>query len=160
MLVGEHKPSNQQITIQKENRQMLVEEHKPNNRRLTIKVVMLVSLLGLVIGIGALAMGVSAAAPPSLPTKEVVTTSTDSAANNAPNVPLESLLNKDGTLKLKTGFTGSVDPAGWKMETGPNGRPRFVKAGEQQGQQQAATKPRSATSSPMVSGDENWDDRF
>src|SRR5205085_2620924 len=68
------------------------------------------------------------------------------------------LLNEDGSLNLKQGFAGSVDPTGWKMETGPNGQPRFVRAGEQQ--QPAAAKPRSATSSPMAPGDENWDSRF
>src|SRR5207237_6392188 len=47
---------------------------------------------------------------------------------------------------------------GWSMVVGPNGQPRFVKTGKQG--QQATAKPRSATSSPLAPGDENWDDRF
>src|SRR5207253_9187329 len=75
-----------------------------------------------------------------------------------PAKPLESLLNKDGTLNLKSGFSGSLDSKGWHMETGPGGQPRFVRAGEQP----AEAKPRLAASSfsPLVAGDENWDDRF
>src|SRR5438874_11354658 len=86
-----------------------------------------------------------------------------------PTTPLERVLNKDGTLKLSTGFSGSVDPKGWRMQTGPNGQPRFIKSDEQQQypqqQQHAPAKPRSTTSStsspsPLAAGDENWDDRF
>ena len=40
--------------------------------------------------------------------------------------PLAGLLNPDGTLNLSTGFTGSVDPCGWQMQTGKDGRPVFV----------------------------------
>jgi len=76
-----------------------------------------------------------------------------------PATPLEKVLNNDGTLNLNTGFSGSVDPKGWRMDTGPNGQPRFVKS---DAQQPPPAKPRSATSplSPLAPGDENWDDRF
>src|SRR5437762_361082 len=33
-----------------------------------------------------------------------------------PARPLERVLNKDGTLNLSTGFSGSADPKGWRME--------------------------------------------
>ncbi len=85
-----------------------------------------------------------------------------------PTTPLERVLNKDGTLKLSTSFSGSVDvdPKGWRMQTGPDGKPRFVKSDEQQQRQQRQqhlpAKPRSSPSSPspLTAGDENWDDRF
>jgi hypothetical protein len=35
--------------------------------------------------------------------------------------PLETLLNPDGTLGLTTGFSGSLDPGGWRMEHAPDG---------------------------------------
>src|SRR3954451_17959999 len=83
-----------------------------------------------------------------------------------PATPLERVLNKDGTLDLSTGFSGSIDPKGWRMETSPNGEPRFVKSDDQQQQQQPPpAEPRSTTStpsslSPLAPGDENWDPRF
>jgi hypothetical protein len=58
--------------------------------------------------------------------------------------PLKSLLNPDGTLKNTTGFTGSLNTAGYRMETAPGGAPRFV--------------PTSAPAA--VPADSNWDDRF
>src|SRR5207249_2304042 len=42
--------------------------------------------------------------------------------------PLAGLLNPDGTLNLSTGYAGSLDPTGWRMETAAGGRPRFVPA--------------------------------
>jgi K319L-like, PKD domain/Secretion system C-terminal sorting domain len=70
-----------------------------------------------------------------------------------PKVPLEQMLNRDGTLDLNKGFHGSLDPTGWQMTTGPNGEPRFVPAG-------AAQQTGGATQIMTVPGDENWDDRF
>ena len=43
--------------------------------------------------------------------------------------PLSDLLNADGTLDLSTGYTGSLDPAGWRMEAGAGSAPRFVSSG-------------------------------
>src|SRR5437867_12733659 len=40
--------------------------------------------------------------------------------------PLADLLNADGTLNLNTGYAGSLDPRGWRMENSSGGRPRFV----------------------------------
>src|SRR5581483_10190794 len=67
--------------------------------------------------------------------------------------PLERLLRPDGTLDLATGFSGSLDPAGWQMETGPDGAPRFVPAGGTAG---GAERPAAAA----TPGDEYWDNRF
>src|SRR5574341_802558 len=70
-----------------------------------------------------------------------------------PKVPLEQLLNRDGTLDLKSGFRGSLGPAGWQMTTGPNGEPRFVATNAEQ-------KNDGDTQLMAVPGDENWADRF
>jgi hypothetical protein len=47
-------------------------------------------------------------------------------SSNQPLQPLEKLLNPDGTVDLTTGFTGTLDPKGFTMSTGPNGEPRFI----------------------------------
>jgi hypothetical protein len=69
-----------------------------------------------------------------------------------PKVPLEQLLNRDGTLNLENGFRGSLDPTGWQMTTGPNGEPRFVPA--------SAAQPSGGAQLMTVPGDANWDGRF
>ena len=46
-----------------------------------------------------------------------------------PTTPLEKLLKEDGALNLNTGFTGSLDPAGWEMTASLGEQPRFVRAG-------------------------------
>lgn len=68
-------------------------------------------------------------------------------------VPLEQLLNSDGTLNLESGIQGSVDRAGWQMVTSPNGKPRFMPA---------STAQQAVSSAQFMAtpGDENWDDRF
>jgi hypothetical protein len=63
------------------------------------------------------------------------------------SIPLGSLLEPDGALNLDKGFTGSVNPSGWKMAPGPGGKPRFVPAAQQ-------------TGVPSDSADAAWDDRF
>src|SRR6476469_3383619 len=60
-------------------------------------------------------------------------------AATLPGRPLAELLNPDGTLNLGTGFNGTLDLAGWQLEGGLGGPPRFV---------------------PAAPGDENWDARF
>ncbi|MGC9399620.1 MAG: hypothetical protein ACP5HM_10855 [Anaerolineae bacterium] len=62
--------------------------------------------------------------------------------------PLESLLNADGTLNLETGFTGSLDPSGWRMTYTADGAPRFVPARSQIGPQAA------------IGADSDWDGSF
>jgi hypothetical protein len=37
--------------------------------------------------------------------------------------PLQALLNADGSLDLTTGFAGTLDPAGWRLEVAPDGAP-------------------------------------
>src|SRR5213080_3252807 len=46
--------------------------------------------------------------------------------------PLGSLLNEDGTVNLKTGFSGSLDSKGWEMVSRPGEQPRFMRAGSKQ----------------------------
>ena len=109
-----------------------------------------IALLALILGVSALLLGLSA---------NGVLAGAPTPATNSPHLtspmpaqPLETLLNKDGTLNLASGFTGSLDPTGFRMSADPNEPPRFVKTGDQQ----AAPQPRSAASSPMSPGDENW----
>jgi len=63
------------------------------------------------------------------------------AATAAAGHPLADLLNADGTVRLDSGYSGSLDPAGWQLQPG-SGAPRFV------------------PQAPQVAGDENWDSRF
>ena len=70
-----------------------------------------------------------------------------------PLTQLNSLLNADGTLNLSTGFSGSVDVHGWAMQTGADGRPRFVRTPEVKGN----VPPLKPDASP---NDEFWDGRF
>src|SRR5207302_6715313 len=56
-----------------------------------------------------------------------------------PERPLAELLNSDGMMNLNTGYSGTLNPAGWQLSGGLDGSPRFV---------------------PTAPGDENWDDRF
>lgn len=65
-----------------------------------------------------------------------------------PSLPLERILNQDGSLNLKNGFQGSLNAAGWTMITGPSGDPRFARADSAQFQPTA------------VPEDVHWDDRF
>jgi len=39
--------------------------------------------------------------------------------------PLTDLINPDGTLDLTTGFSGALDPTGWRVEYAPDGGPVF-----------------------------------
>jgi hypothetical protein len=51
-----------------------------------------------------------------------------SEASSQRGAPLKEFLNPDGTVKTNTGFSGSLDPNGWKMRYGPSGEPRFIEA--------------------------------
>ncbi len=57
--------------------------------------------------------------------------------------PLGKLLNSDGTINLASGFSGSLDARGFRMEHTASGAPRFVPAAQTVG-----------------GGDENWDAQF
>jgi len=63
--------------------------------------------------------------------------------------PLETILNSDGTINLNTGYSGTLDPRGWRMTTDHYGRPRFTRSGE----------PISASVASKPD-DDQWDSRF
>lgn len=67
-----------------------------------------------------------------------------------PKIPLERILNPDGTVNLSSGIQGTLDPKGWRMTVDHHGRPRFVQANGTFGVASVASKP----------GDDQWDDRF
>ncbi|HET6261610.1 MAG TPA: hypothetical protein VFG99_05155, partial [Chloroflexia bacterium] len=75
------------------------------------------------------------------------------APNPQASVPIENMLNKDGTLKLDTNFAGSLDPTGWLMEAGETGQPRFVRGTIPDG-------PKGGINTSRVPGDEKWDSSF
>jgi hypothetical protein len=68
-------------------------------------------------------------------------------------MPLEKVLNPDGTFDLSKGFNGSVDPRGWRMVKGKNGEPRFVS-------DKSASSISVSQQSGSAVGDENWDNQF
>src|SRR3954451_11496702 len=67
---------------------------------------------------------------------------------------LGNALNADGTLKA--GVSGSLDPRGWRMTTGPHGEPRFMRTSTSGAAQSSA----SSIATAPVAADVNWDDRF
>lgn len=84
-----------------------------------------------------------------LPFKSGKATSVRSAAAGATakaarsGQPLKNVLNSDGSLNLATGFSGSLDVRGYRMEYGTNGTPRFA-----------------PTATALAPGDEYWDSQF
>lgn len=77
----------------------------------------------------------------------------DRTSPGQPVRPLKSLLNADGTLNLKSNFSGSLDARGWKMIPNRNAEPRFVL------QDQAGTRS-SQIAAMSVPDDVHWDNRF
>ncbi len=75
----------------------------------------------------------------------MLTVSAVAQTDGAP-LPIGDLLRPDGTLDLDRGFRGSLDPEGWSMHLGADGRPVFT--------------PEAAAGPMVVDGDEKWDDRF
>ena len=94
--------------------------------------------------------------------------------------PIERALNADGTLNTASGFSGSIDMAGYQMLTDPGGAPHFVPE-RATGQGAAATcdpnqswdsrcsssyesqtifAPATGTPTPLCDADASWDDRF
>ena len=68
-------------------------------------------------------------------------------------LPLESVLNPDGSFRAGTGLTGSLDPTGWHMHLGPHGEPMFSRTpGLVQSFQQMGLD--------TDTGDVHWDDSF
>lgn len=78
------------------------------------------------------------------------------ASQAGKGMPLGDVLNPDGTLNLTSGFSGSLDPTGYTMQTGPNGEPRFVSA--QTEDEGAAKDPTGGA--PNIPGYFEWDARF
>ncbi|MEO8285003.1 MAG: S-layer homology domain-containing protein [Chloroflexota bacterium] len=77
-----------------------------------------------------------------------------------PPTPLGRLLNDNGTLNVGSGFSGSLNPAGWQMTSelgAQRAQPRFVRTGKVG---QPSSLPSGTLYSPHDPGDENWDDRF
>jgi len=64
--------------------------------------------------------------------------------------PIGALLNPDGSLNLKSGYSGSLDPKGYKMVLKADGSPLFV----------PRSKPMAVPPSPSAPGDENWSSQF
>ena len=62
--------------------------------------------------------------------------------------PIGTLLNPDGTLNLRSGYSGSLDVHGWRMTTTVDGTPHFIAAGS------------DAPHKPVIAGDEWWDGEF
>lgn len=77
-----------------------------------------------------------------------ITLAGDQIPFNSKAVPLGNVLNPDGTLDLKSGFSGSLNPSGYKMVLRPDGKPIFV----------PRAKPMGIP--PTVSGDESWSSQF
>src|SRR5690242_15225471 len=80
-------------------------------------------------------------------------------------VPLADMLNSDGSLRLRQGFSGSLDVRGWRMEMAPGGAPHFVQAGPTaQPQKEQSAQPQekqpARPQAPDTAGDQYWDDRF
>jgi trimeric autotransporter adhesin len=71
-------------------------------------------------------------------------------AAGRPLTPLADLLRPDGTLNLTTGFTGSLDPSGWRMVTDSDTTPHFVRTGNMG----------TGMTMPGLPGDVNWEVRF
>jgi hypothetical protein len=44
------------------------------------------------------------------------------------SIPLEKLLNSDGSLKQELGYRGAIDTRGWRITTDSAGHPRFVRS--------------------------------
>ena len=58
------------------------------------------------------------------PTQDIHATPASQGADRS----LETLLSPDGTLDLSTGFSGTLDPAGWRMRYTEDGAPLFYPA--------------------------------
>src|SRR5437762_11771800 len=63
---------------------------------------------------------------------------------------LSAILPPDGPLYLSSGFIGAVNAQGWRLVSGPDQPPRFVRAHQ----------PARQGGSPQAVGDEDWDGRF
>ncbi len=70
------------------------------------------AIIALIATLGPLLSSMRTAIHPSLP-----------AAVAAPAIPLEHLLNPDGTLRLDGAFSGTLDVSGWQVTLDPQRGP-------------------------------------
>ncbi len=100
----------------------------------------------------------------------IVARSSVSRAEGLPDQPLRPLsdiLNPDGTLNLRAGYSGSLDPTGWTIAMTGRGAPRFMRAdaagsattGGRGLEPPSRTNPQ-AYPTPPSSPDPSWDNRF
>ncbi len=72
--------------------------------------------------------------------------------------PVGELLRRDGTIDFSTGFSGSLDLSGYRMENDENGIPRFVP--DLAGQSDPSLSASPDLVSSRISDNEFWDNRF
>jgi hypothetical protein len=75
--------------------------------------------------VGLVCLGLALALLAGLPAAGLARVARAAPASQNGLAPLGSLLNADGSLDLTSGFIGGLDPAGWRMEYGPDGSPVF-----------------------------------
>ncbi|MCK7460967.1 MAG: hypothetical protein MZU84_02295 [Sphingobacterium sp.] len=71
------------------------------------------------------------------------------------SIPLEEMLNEDGSLDLEKDFR-ELDPKGWRMMRDAKGAPRFVRESELH----KIRKVGKGYAGGPLAGDEKWDGRF
>lgn len=82
------------------------------------------------------------------------------APPDAPPPAMDAILASDGSLALPPDFHGSIDPRGWSMAIGDDGRPRFSRdSGSRPVAPDGASGPSGVTGSAL-GDDSNWDPRF
>ncbi len=77
-----------------------------------------------------------------------------------PLASLSKILKPDGSINLKTGFSGSLDPSGFQMSEEPDRRPRFVRMTFLSNSFGSIQPNIPALAAPALAGDEYWDKRL
>src|SRR5687767_11752701 len=91
-------------------------------------------------------------APSAAPAEAVQGVDLEPAPASGGLTPLERVLRADGSVDLGSGVQGALDPAGWTLEPGAGGAPRFVRTG--------LTHSAPARPAAAATPDEYWDPRF
>ncbi len=125
----------------------LVSLSRKATTRILLQVVIATMLLSLSAGVATQSGYAQAPTPQQSPQSPAEATTL-----SAPTTPLGSMLNPDGTLNLESGFSGSLDARGWKLDSAPGAPPRFAPS--------ASERKERETSQPLDPGDENWDGKF
>src|SRR6185369_7682110 len=82
-------------------------------------------------------------------------------ARSGESLALAHLLHADGTVALNTGYTGTVDVTGFRMETDSSGAPHFVReTSSATGPGFDAGQPVAETAAFAPDAGGNWDARF